>query len=154
MDWGTLVPLWFVLKEKRTHAKVVLVTPSREIPLEQNVGFGRVIAKLTEKKQERFVFVASADQAHAHKKSGPYGFSRAAAQYDKLVLEAIERNDLGSINRLDQGLAEQAKPDSLWQMAILAGITETIRMRSELYSCQVPTYYGMICAAYHRTHDG
>lgn len=33
MDGGTLVPLWFVLNRKRRHPRVVIVTPSREIPL-------------------------------------------------------------------------------------------------------------------------
>ncbi len=151
MDWGTLVPLWFVLKGKGFNARVVIVTPSREIPLEQNVAFGKVIAKLSEKKKrKRFVFVASADQAHAHKKSGLYGFSKAAARYDKLVLDAIETNNLDSLARLDQRLVDHAKPDSLWQIAILAGICRTIRMKSMLYSYQVPTYYGMVCAGYHR----
>src|SRR5881296_4416117 len=32
MDWGTLVPLWFVLKERKLKSKILIVTPSREIP--------------------------------------------------------------------------------------------------------------------------
>ena len=152
MDWGTLVPLWFVLKEKRARATIVIVTPSREIPMRQNIAFGRVLAKLVEgKRGRRVVFIASADQAHAHKKSGPYGFSKAAAVYDKIVVDAVEGRNLDLITRLDSRFVEQAKPDSLWQMAILAGITETVQMKSELYTYEAPTYYGMICAAFHRT---
>src|SRR6266705_3381049 len=30
MDWGTLVPMWFVAKEERVKARTVVVTPSRE----------------------------------------------------------------------------------------------------------------------------
>ena len=67
MDRGTLVPLWFPLRERKLKAQVVIVTPSREIPLARNFEFGRVIAKLAEKKKgSTFVFIASADQAHAH----------------------------------------------------------------------------------------
>ncbi len=150
MDWGTLVPLWFPLKEKRVKTKVVIVTPSREIPLTQNFEFGRLIAKLTEKKKSRFVFVASADQAHTHSKSGPYGFNRAASKYDEIVCETIVDNRLRSILKFDPDLVEEAKPDSLWQMAMLAGILEEVKMTSELISYQVPTYYGMICASFHR----
>lgn len=152
MDWGTLVPLWFVLREKRARAKIVIVTPSREIPLSQNITFGRVLAKLLEKKRgRRVVFIASADQAHVHRKSGPYGFSKAADRFDKIIVEAVKRNNLDVLTRLDRRFVEQAKPDSPWQMAILAGITETVRMKSELYTYEAPTYYGMICAAFHRT---
>ena len=46
MDWGTLVPLWFVLHEKRVRARIVLVAPSREIPIDLNVKFGAALAGL------------------------------------------------------------------------------------------------------------
>ena len=151
MDWGTLVPMWFVAKEQGVRTKIVIVAPSREIPLGQNIAFGRVLAKLAEKKRNRrIVFIASADQAHAHKKSGPYGFHRAAAKYDEFVSTAIQENRIGSISRLKKKFVEDAKPDSLWQMAMLAGVTQEIKMRANLLSYQVPTYYGMICAGFHR----
>lgn len=148
MDWGTLVPLWFFIGENRIKPKVLIVTPSREIPLKQNVAFGRLIGKFCQRKRRRFVFVASADHAHAHRKEGPYGFHVAAAKYDRLVAEAIEDNDLDRIMRLDRKLVENAKPDSLWQIAILAGLCEEVELDASLYSYQVPIYYGMICAGF------
>jgi len=45
---------------------------------------------------------------------------------------------------------EDAKPDSLWQMVMLAGALSRVRMRAELFSYQVPTYYGMMCAGFRR----
>ena len=149
MDWGTLVPLWFILKKR--HPQVAIVAPSREIPLMTNVTFGRIIGQLMEQTSKRFAFIASADQAHTHKASGPYGFNRAAAQYDKIILKAIEENDLKPVLRLSSKFVEGAKPDSLWQMAILAGIIDRVKMKSQLFSYQVPTYYGMICAGYTRS---
>lgn len=79
MDWGTLIPLWFILKEGRLKAKIVIVTPSREIALRESVLFGRAVASLAKRTPGKQVFVASADQAHAHSKTGPYGFSRDAS---------------------------------------------------------------------------
>ena len=153
MDWGTLVPLWFIMKHTHKRPKVVIVTPSREISLSQNYEFGRLISELAEKKAKRYVFVASADQAHAHKKSGPYGFSRAAAIYDRLVLDAIRANRIDRIMNLEAKLVEDAKPDSLWQMTMLAGVLSKVHLYPELFSYQVPTYYGMICAGF-RTNKG
>jgi aromatic ring-opening dioxygenase LigB subunit len=151
MDWGTMIPLWFVMKPRKKRPKVVIVTPSREIPLFQNREFGRVIAELAEKKTKRYVFIASADQAHAHKKSGPYGFNSAAAEYDRFVVDAIEKNRIQSVMNLKAKFVENAKPDSLWQITMLAGVLGKVRMRAELFSYQVPTYYGMICAGFQRT---
>ncbi len=151
MDWGTLIPLWFFMpKNNGKKPRIVIVTPSREIPLEQNVAFGRTIADLAEKTRERIVFVASADQAHAHKKNGPYGYHKAAVEYDKRVVDAIEKDDIGSLNGLNSRFVSNAKPDSLWQIAILSGIAESVPLTPHLYSYQVPTYFGMICAAFQR----
>src|SRR5712692_8087481 len=150
MDWGTLVPLWFVAKEERVKAKTVIVTPSREIPLGQNIAFGMAIGAMAEKRKKRIAFIASADQAHTHKKSGPYGYHRSAAKYDEFVSQAIQKAHFESIFRLSKRFIEEAKPDSLWQMAILAGLTRVVRMRGNLLSYAVPTYYGMIFASFVR----
>ena len=150
MDWGTLVPMWFVAKEERVKAKTVIVTPSREIPLEKNISLGTTIAEVAEKRKTRLVFIASADQAHAHKKSGPYGYHRSAGKYDEFVAQAIQNNRIESISRLNKRFIEDAKPDSLWQMAMLAGLTRVVKMRGSLLSYEVPTYYGMICASFFR----
>ena len=147
MDWGTLVPLWFVLK--RARSKIVIVAPSREIPLRTNYRFGQLMGKLMSRdRKKRFVFIASADQAHAHSRSGPYGYSPAASRYDSLVVDAIQDNDLKRLLSLDPRLVERAKPDSLWQMTLLAGVTEVVPSQSQLLSYQVPSYYGMACAGF------
>jgi len=147
MDWGTLVPLWFVLK--RARSKIVIVAPSREIPLRTNYRFGQLMGKLMSRdRKKRFVFIASADQAHAHSRSGPYGYSPAASRYDSLVVDAIQENDLKRLLSLDPRLVERAKPDSLWQMTLLAGVTEVVPSQSQLLSYQVPSYYGMLCAGF------
>jgi aromatic ring-opening dioxygenase LigB subunit len=109
------------------------------------------IANMAEKRRKRIAFIASADQAHAHKKSGPYGYHPSAAKFDEFVSQAIRKNRIESISRLSKRLVEDAKPDSLWQMAILAGITRVLKMRGNLLSYEVPTYYGMICASFVRT---
>jgi len=150
MDWGTLVPLWFIIPECRPKPKVVIVTPAREIPLVQNFQFGRVIGELSERKAKRIVFVASADQAHRHKKSGPYGFNQASKEYDKIVVHAIQDGRIKSIMRLKPKFVDAARPDSLWQMTMLAGVIDRLRMKTHVISYDDPTYFGMICASFRR----
>lgn len=155
MDWGTLVPLWFLLRGRK--AKIVIVTPARGVPLEQNFEFGRAVADAAEREEKRVAFVASADQAHAHKKSGPYGYDRRAEEYDRRVADAIRGNELETIMRMDPDFVAAACPDSLWQMTMLAGVSSVVPMEGELLSYQVPTYYGMLCASFRRTvepHSG
>jgi len=149
MDWGTLIPLWFFLR-RGTKRRILVVTPSRGIPLEKNFEFGRVIGRAAEGGAKRVAFVASSDQAHAHRRDGPYGFSRRAAEYDKEIVDAIEGGRLSSIMKMKPALVEAAKPDSLWQMTMLAGALEAAPLKGTLVSYQVPTYFGMLCASYER----
>lgn len=149
MDWGTLVPLWFAFQRQKSHRpQIVIVAPSREIPIRANFRFGQLLGRLMKKSRDRFVFIASADQAHAHSRSGPYGFSPAAATYDQRVTDYIRQNKLSRIMGMDPKFVERAKPDSLWQMTILAGVTDVVPSGSRLLSYQVPTYYGMACAEF------
>jgi aromatic ring-opening dioxygenase LigB subunit len=148
MDWGTLVPLWFVLKGAGLMSRIVIVTPSRGIPLEQNFEFGKAVAQVSKSDDKRVAFVASADQAHAHRKNGPYGFDPRAEEYDQRVVEAIQKQKLDSLLGMAADFVEAAKPDSLWQIAMLAGALTVVPMKGELISYQVPTYFGMLCAGY------
>jgi aromatic ring-opening dioxygenase LigB subunit len=148
MDWGTLIPLWFLVGRDNDDLKVVIVTPSREIPLKELVSFGEVISEVTAASEKRVAFVASADQGHAHRADGPYGYNPASAEFDQLVKEAVQRNDLRSLLNLSSEFVENAKPDSLWQLAILQGVLEHSQLVGRLLFYQVPTYYGMLCAAY------
>jgi len=151
MDWGTFVPLWFMIPRCRRKPRVVIVTPSREIPLIKNFQFGQLITEQAEaNRKKRVVFVASADQAHAHKRSRPYGFSARAREYDSLARDLVSRNRIGEVMSIRPGLVEAAKPDSLWQMAILAGIADKLKLKSDLVSYDAPTYFGMICANFKR----
>ena len=147
MDWGSLIPLWFLgLQSKKPRA--VLVTPSREIPMDNLVKFGSLIAEAADNLEERTGFVASADHAHTHALDGPYGFSPTSVEFDQLVRKAVEENNLRELLNLEPELVEAAKPDSLWQIAILVGILDRVPLRGRLLSYQAPTYFGMLCAAY------
>lgn len=140
--------MWFFKQGKRGEFRVVIVTPSREIPLSDLISLGRTIAKTAESLEKRVAFVASADQAHAHRVDGPYGFHSAAAKFDKIVKRAVQENELKRLFSLPKKLIEDAKPDSLWQIAVLQGVLETVPMNARLLSYQAPTYFGMLCAAY------
>jgi len=107
-----------------------------------------VIAQAAKKQTAKVAFIASADQAHAHKKSGPYGFHADSAKFDKLIIDMIKQNRLEDALKLNEQLIENAKPDSIWQLAILIGILKKVPMQANFLSYQAPTYFGMLCAAY------
>ncbi len=148
LDWGAIIPLHFLGARFAIPPKVVVAVPSRLLPLDALVAFGRAVADAAEASGRRVALVASADQAHAHAADGPYGFDPAAAQFDEWVIEAVRANDVMRLRQADMDLVRRACPDALWQMLVLAGALERVSITGELLSYERPTYFGMLVAAY------
>lgn len=140
LDWGALIPLHFVGGDE----PVVVVCPARDVPLADHVRAGAALAAACESR--RVALVASADHGHRHDAGGPFGFHPAAAEYDRLAVELVRENRLADVSELET-LVEDAYADSLWQLALLAGVVGG-DFDVELLSYEAPTYFGMLCAAY------
>lgn len=148
LDWGAVIPLWFMGHRYRPQPQVVVICPSRSLSREQMVAFGRAIGRAAEVSTKRVALIASADQAHAHQEGGPYGFDPAAPEYDRQMCEAVQSGRLLGLLQTEPALVDAAKPDSLWQMLILAGALQVKPLAGELLAYEVPTYFGMLTALY------
>jgi aromatic ring-opening dioxygenase LigB subunit len=147
LDWGSLIPLWYLGGRRDRPVPIVVVAPARELSAAAHVAAGAAIATVVSAAGRRVALVASADQAHAHLADGPYGFDPAARVHDELVTSMLRDGRLDALLDLDPALIAAAKPDSWWQMLILLGaIGEAWTPR--LISYEAPTYYGMLCAAF------
>ena len=146
MDWGVLIPLWFMGGRKEPPAPIVVVTPARELPASDHVIAGAAIAATAEASERRVAFIASADHGHAHVKDGPFGYHPAAAEFDALVTDIVGTNQLERLVPIRRELVDDAKADSWWQMLMLHGATRG--WNGTLISYEAPTYFGMLTAAY------
>lgn len=146
MDWGVLIPLWFMGGRHDPPVPIVVVTPARDLGASEHVTAGAAIARAAAGSQRRVALIASADHGHAHRKDGPYGYDGAAGEYDALICRLVRENRLEELAGIDARLVERAKADSWWQMLILHGATAGWRGR--LISYEAPTYFGMLTAAY------
>lgn len=151
LDWGAVVPLWFLGARWPTPPSIVSITPSRALTLKQLYDFGTAIAEVAVQMGRRVALVASADWGHAHDPDGPYGFDPASAEFDAMVVETIKADALDRLLDTDIAFADQAKVDGLWQAVILAGALNHTPMRGRLLSYEVPSYFGMLVAAYEPT---
>jgi aromatic ring-opening dioxygenase LigB subunit len=162
LDWGALVPLWFLGHDQNeagtgdvlgdppkrdTGPAAVLIVPSRALPREAMVAFGRLLGHVIAADSRQIGFVASCDWAHTHSEDGPYGWDEAAERVDTVVRDAISRNALATLINLPAHDVEHAAIDGLWQSLILAGVQEVTPFVLELRSYEVPTYYGMMVAS-------
>lgn len=161
LDWGAMTPMWFLGHDQNESGSgdvlapapepngapgVVLVTPSRSLPLAAMVEFGRAIGRVLEDDARNVGFIASCDWAHTHREDGPYGFHESAARVDRAVVDALRRNEPGVLVELDQHDIETAAIDGLWQTLMLSGIQEIVPLTIDVLSYEAPAYYGMIVA--------
>jgi aromatic ring-opening dioxygenase LigB subunit len=163
LDWGVLTPLWFLGHRRNMcgHGDViadpppedigppaVIVTPSRSLPRETLVDFGRAVATVAVAEPRHVGFIASCDWGHTHASDGPYGFHEESARVDAEIVAAVAENDLMRLIDLDEGRARDAYIDGLWQALMLAGAFQETPMNVELLSYEAPTYYGMLVATW------
>jgi aromatic ring-opening dioxygenase LigB subunit len=147
MDWGVLIPLWFMGGRSEPQVPVVVVSPARDRPIKGHVTAGRALARAAEESRKRIALIASADHGHAHDPEGPYGFDPAAAAYDEVVVQAVREDRLSGLLDLEPAFVEAAKADSWWQLAMLHGALGDT-WRGDFLTYEVSTYFGMLCATY------
>jgi aromatic ring-opening dioxygenase LigB subunit len=144
LDWGAHIPLELLGRDTRP---VVVVSPARELSLADHVRAGAAIADACAGR--RVAVIASADHGHAPAADGPFGFHPAAREYDGRVVELVRANRLAAVVELEP-IVEDAKADSLWQLAMLHGALGD-GFEVELLSYEAPTYFGMLVAAFRPT---
>lgn len=147
MDWGVLIPLWFMGGRSEPQVPVVVFSPARDRSVEEHVRAGQILAEVAAASGKRVALIASSDHGHGHLASGPYGFDPASAVYDNRVVELVKANNLAGLLEIDPAFVGQAKADSFWQMIMLHGALGE-GWRGDFLAYEAPTYFGMLCASF------
>lgn len=148
LDWGALVPLWFIAHPMTPRPQVLVLAPDRALSRETLVRCGMAIVDAAEVAGRRIALIASCDQGHAHDPAGEYGYHPAAAEHDRQMCEAIASEELHKLLEWPEEFLEDAKVDAYWQTLMLMGALLHTPLRGELLSYECPTYFGMAVAAY------
>lgn len=149
LDWGAVVPLYFLGHRFAARPKLVHCSPMRTLPFGTHYDFGRAAGRVIKESALRIAVVASADQGHTHDANGPYGYDPAAAAYDAWMQDVIRNGNLDQLLEADPDAVENGKPDSLWPSLILAGILKENPRPAKLLSYEVHVYFGILCAEFH-----
>src|SRR5258706_38176 len=67
MDWGVLIPLWFMGGRHDPPVPVVVITPARDLSADAHVRAGAAIAATAGASRRRVACIASSDHGHAHR---------------------------------------------------------------------------------------
>jgi aromatic ring-opening dioxygenase LigB subunit len=147
MDWGVLVPLWFMGGKSDPQVPTVVISPARDLSREDHFKAGAALAAMAAASGKRVALIASCDHGHGHLANGPYGFEPASAEFDNQIVELVKANRLSALREMDPAFAAKAKADSYWQMAMLNGAIGDA-WQAEFLSYEHPTYFGMLCASF------
>ena len=152
LDWGAVVPLYFMGHRFILKPKLVHLSPMRTLPFATHYDFGRAVGRVIKESALKIAVIASADQGHAHDAKGPYGYDPAAARYDAWMQDVVRTGNLDALLDADPQLVEDGKPDSLWPSLILAGILKENPMQARLLSYEINVYFGILCAEFCEQH--
>ena len=144
LDWGALVPLYYVLKEYNSF-KLVHISISY-IRMEELYRFGICIKKAVEASDEEVVIIASGDLSHKLAHDGPYGYSEEGKQFDELVVKSIRENNVKSLLYIDDNFCEGAGQCGLRSFIIMYGAMDGYEIKPEVYSYEAPFGIGYCIA--------
>jgi aromatic ring-opening dioxygenase LigB subunit len=166
LRWGEVVPLSFLREvvaptNGRPTATVVVVSvPLRRYKndvamIPELLALGRNLGHHFAASRRRVAVVVSADLAHTHLASGPYGFSNSAEPFDMACGRwAITLN--GSALLVEAAaLVDRALSCGFTGMVMLHGlltslqeVAEQVQFTPDLLANEHPTYYGMLVATF------
>lgn len=140
-DFGTLIPLEFFGKKQ-----VIPMGQPRPMKIDGLLAFGKLLSDFVAGSPTKISVVISADQAHTHSAEGPYGYSDKAKIYDEMIQDAVRSSDFGELLKLDPEFIKEARPDSFWNMAVLAGYIERAHLSLKFGYYYLQKYFGMLSA--------
>ncbi|HWI61453.1 MAG TPA: AmmeMemoRadiSam system protein A [Symbiobacteriaceae bacterium] len=136
LDHGTMVPLYFVL-EGGWKGKILPIAMGMLSPV-QLYAFGQALQEAIDRADRRIAVLASGDLSHRLTPDAPAGYHPEAHQFDREVVEALGRGDLGHLFRLDHNLCECAGECGLRPMMMLAGTLDGLQVKPQVLSYEGP----------------
>lgn len=118
LDWGALVPLYFLQKAYPSFQVVILGTSG--LPPADLYRFGRVLRTAAEALSLSAVVAASGDMSHRLQEDGPYGYHPSGPKLDAALAALIQAGDPEGLADLDPSLIREgaACATASWLMGL------------------------------------
>ena len=151
LRWGEVVPLWF-LKAIPCSYQIMSIptrryTQAKEmIPELQKIG--NDIQEYLTSMDLNVIIIISADLAHTHIPSGPYGFHEDAENFDSLIEKWAIRQETSILTEEALPLFDNALCCGYTGIIILDEILKKHDFKHSIHAYEHPTYYGMLIASF------
>ncbi|MDD5929392.1 MAG: AmmeMemoRadiSam system protein A [Spirochaetales bacterium] len=152
LDHGTMVPLWFILKQYKDFKLVR--TGLSGYDLLKHYEYGTMIKDAVESLGRRVVYVASGDLSHKLQEYGPYGFAEEGPLYDKRIMDVCSGARFGELFDFDENFCQKAAECGHKSFVIMAGALDGQAVEAMQYSHEDITGVGYgICSFVPRGED-
>lgn len=145
LDHGTMVPLYFVNQYWKNY-KLVRIGLSG-LPLIRHYELGSYIRKTADMLDRKVVLIASGDLSHRLKEDGPYGYQQEGPEYDRRIMDVMERGAFGELLSFSEDFCEKAGECGHRSFTIMAGALDKTGVLPEKLSYEGPfgVGYGICC---------
>lgn len=151
LDHGTMVPLWFVNQEWKRY-KLVRIGLSG-LSLKRHFELGRLVKEAADALGKKTVIIASGDLSHRLLEEGPYGFAKEGPEYDRRVMNVMERGAWEELLAFPEELCDRAGECGHRSFTIMAGALEHMTVKAERLSYEGPFGVGYGICAYETGKD-
>lgn len=145
LDHGSVVPLVFLTREGYAGPTLVISLPAVPEP-GKLVEFGRALGEALERARGRTAIVASGDMTHRAIPGAPAGYHPRAVEFDRTLVELVERGRLDAVPAIDPALREVAAEDAADTVTIAAAATDFRGRGTEVLSYEHPFGVGYLVA--------
>ena len=136
LDHGTMVPLYFV-NRYWTGYRLVRIGLSG-LPLTEHYRLGQYIQSTADALERKTVLIGSGDLSHRLKADGPYGYQKEGPEYDRRIMDVMERGAFGELLEFSEDFCEKAAECGHRSFVIMAGALDGQKIKSERLSYEGP----------------
>lgn len=144
MDHGTIVPLYFLLRNGWTGSVVALGYSF--LSNDDHIRFGASIKRAAKALDRRVAFIASGDLSHRLKPGAPAGYNAQAHLFDEEVVASIRVCAPQRIASIDPNLRQTAGECGYRSMLVALGVSEGSEPNCEVLHYEAPFGVGYLVA--------
>lgn len=146
VDQGTFVPLYY-LRKAGFNGPIVIMAP-RFDDYESMTLLGDIVIKAAEALGRRIAVIASGDLSHRLLQGSPNGYTPNGAVFDKLVMEALLKQNLSGLTDLSHSFIDEIATCGLPSVYFLFGTLRHFRPVMPVYAYEAPFGVGYGVALY------
>lgn len=147
LDWGVLVPMYYIHQALPQDVPVVSLSFSR-LPYTEHFAFGHAIRSAADDTGKRVAMVASGDLSHRLTPEAPAGYDPMGQAFDQQLVEAVRRGDVQGLLGMDPGLISRAGECGMRSIIVLFGALDGLDARPEVLSYEGPFGVGYMVASF------